>query len=88
MPLHMPRDRAGTFEPLLVLKYAGRVAGGSMTWWYSRSMMAVSSGRGIVLLAACSHALRLRRGFRCGQRTVKVPAMPSSAWPGTGHRYW
>ena len=23
-----------------------------------------------------------------GYRTVKVPVMPSCAWPGTGHRYW
>ena len=23
-----------------------------------------------------------------GYRTVKVPAMPSRAWLGTGHRYW
>ena len=23
-----------------------------------------------------------------GYRTVRVPAMPFLAWPGTGHRYW
>jgi putative transposase len=28
VPLQVPRDRAGTFEPLLVPKRAGRVAGG------------------------------------------------------------
>ena len=25
---------------------------------------------------------------RLGQRTVRVPAIPSWAWPGTGQRYW
>ena len=28
MPLAVPRDRAGTFEPLLIPKRSGRVAGG------------------------------------------------------------
>jgi putative transposase len=28
VPLQVPRDRAGTFEPVLVPKRAGRVAGG------------------------------------------------------------
>ena len=30
--LAVPRDRAGTFEPLLVPMRAGRIASGSMTW--------------------------------------------------------
>jgi Transposase, Mutator family len=50
VPLQVPRDRAGTFEPLLIPKRAGRVAGGL-------DDMIISCMRGLSLASALFRAV-------------------------------
>ena len=54
VPLAVPRDRAGTFEPLLIPKRAGRIAGGL-------DDMIISLYAHVILSSRVSHGCDLRR---------------------------
>jgi putative transposase len=86
VPLQVPRDRAGTFEPVLVPKRAGRVAGGlddMVISLYAHGM----SVRDII------HHLRQVYGTELSPETVSRitctatwPANALTGWSGRGRR--
>ena len=71
VPLRVPRDRAGTFEPLLVPKRAGRVAGGLDDMVIACTRTACPSG---------TSSTTWSRSTAPSCRTRRSPGSPTRCW--------